>query len=617
MKLRNRFLKVAMCSTLAIPLLLSSNSTLASETILTENNNSPTTVPQIEIIDGMTQPIFSHSESITERIYVETTVDSDRDGKLDRVRADIIRPKETEQGLKVPVIYEMTPYRSGIKNVPVYDVDVELNDVPKKGKAGENGGKPYASYAPGSFPTYYDDYFVPRGYAVILAESIGTGLSNGCPTTGDENEVLGTRAVIDWLNGRADAYTQDGEPVIADWTTGNVGMTGVSYNGTLPNAVATTGVEGLKTIVPIAAISSWYEYYRSNGLVVAPGGYQGEDADNMAEAILTRANPEACSDVIKELTEGMDRQSGDYNAFWSERDYSKDAKNIEASVFLIHGLNDWNVKTKHFSDWWTALEENDVPRKLWLHQGGHSSPYNFRRDVWLPTLNKWFDYWLYDIENDIMEEPMVDIQREDRNWTTEQNWPAIGTEATALHLKPTTDSAGTFSLNPVPNNNKQNQTLIDNPLVRANQLVTYLDANTENRLVYKTPALTDAMRISGTPKVEIRASIDRPTANLTALLVNYKADKTEIVTRGWADPQNLHDESRSTALTPGREYTFTWEMQPDDYVFEPGDQLGIVIIASDNEYTIRPTAGTKITVDPERSKVILPVVGGSDGVKWE
>ncbi|MDA6130943.1 hypothetical protein OSK38_26675, partial [Escherichia coli] len=99
-------------------------------------------------------------------------------------------------------------------------------------------------------------------------------------------------------------------------------MTGVSYNGTLPNAVAATGVEGLKTIVPIAAISSWYDYYRSNGVVIAPGGYQGEDADNMAEAILTRQNPEACSNVIKGLTEGQDRETGDYNEFWSKRDYT-------------------------------------------------------------------------------------------------------------------------------------------------------------------------------------------------------------------------------------------------------------------------------------------------------
>ncbi|WP_066317514.1 Xaa-Pro dipeptidyl-peptidase [Bacillus sp. FJAT-29814] len=615
MKKRKRFFKGIMSTAFTIPLLLSGTSTYATD------EPAATSIPQIKVVDGMTQPVFSHPDAITERIYVETTVDSDRDGKFDRVRTDIIRPKETEQGLKVPVIYEMTPYRSGILDVPVYDVDVEFQAIPKKGNKGNNSGKPYASYTPGNFPTTYDNYFVPRGYAVVLGESIGTGLSDGCPTTGDENEVLATKAIIDWLNGRAKAYTADGELVEADWSTGDVGMTGVSYNGTLPNAVATTGVEGLKTIVPIAAISSWYEYYRSNGLVTAPGGYQGEDADNMAEAILTRKMPEACKNIIEEIKEGMDRQSGDYNDFWSKRDYTKDAKNIKASVFVVHGLNDWNVKTQHFSDWWKALEKNNVPRKLLLHQLGHSSPSSGSikgTAGWNTIMNKWFDYWLYDIKNDIMETPMVEIQREDRTWSTEANWPAPGATPTSLYLKPDSENGlGAFSKLPLPNKNKKNQFLIDNPLIRAAQLVSSPDAANENRLAYVTPPLTKSVRLSGTPELEIRGSIDRPVANLTALLVNYKPTGTEIVTRGWMDPQNLHDQTRSTSLTPNREYTFKWDMQPDDYVFNPGDRLGIVLIASDYEYTIRPKAGTKITIDPERSKVILPIVGGSDALNWE
>jgi X-Pro dipeptidyl-peptidase len=111
---------------------------------------------------------------------------------------------------------------------------------------------------------------VPRGYAVVLGESLGTFNSDGCPDVGGRVETLGAKAVIDWLNGRAQAWNEAGVPVTADWTTGAVGMVGVSYNGTLPNQVATTGVDGLETIVPISAISSWYDYYRANGLVVAP-----------------------------------------------------------------------------------------------------------------------------------------------------------------------------------------------------------------------------------------------------------------------------------------------------------------------------------------------------------
>jgi X-Pro dipeptidyl-peptidase len=116
--------------------------------------------------------------------------------------------------------------------------------------------------------------------------------------------------------------------------------------------------------------------------------------------------------------------------------------------------------------------------------------------------------------------------------------------------------------------------------------------------------------LSGTPKLSIRASIDRPVANLTALLVDYSSLNPVIVSRGWVDPQNLHSADRSESLMPGKDYTFAWEMQPKDYVFKAGHRIGIVLIASDYDYTIRPNAGTKISVTPTRSEITLPIVGG-------
>ncbi len=121
--------------------------------------------------------------------------------------------------------------------------------APRPRAPGARHARPSAARAP-TCPARLDNYYVPRGYAVVLGESIGTFNSQGCPDVGADAETLGTKAAIDWLNGRARGFDDAGNAVTADWTTGDVGMTGVSYNGTLPNQVATTGVEGLKTIVP-------------------------------------------------------------------------------------------------------------------------------------------------------------------------------------------------------------------------------------------------------------------------------------------------------------------------------------------------------------------------------
>ena len=103
-----------------------------------------------------------------------------------------------------------------------------------------------------------------------LADAIGTAFSTGCPLHGGPGDVAGFKAVIDWLEGRTPGYTTlDGTtPVTADWDNGKNAMIGKSYDGTFANGVASTGVDGLTTIVPISAISDWYDYSRMGGIRV-------------------------------------------------------------------------------------------------------------------------------------------------------------------------------------------------------------------------------------------------------------------------------------------------------------------------------------------------------------
>jgi len=586
-----------------------------------------------------TQPVYDYTQAIRERLLVETTVDSYADGVRDRVEVRIIRPRETDSGLKVPVIFQPSPYYAGLNDVPNHD-DIDRDAVTASGAPQANRAVEEIVFA-----GYLDNYFVPRGYAVVFADSVGTGGSTGCPTSGAENETLGMKAVVDWLNGRARGFDAAGAPVVADWTTGKVGMFGVSYNGTLANAVAATGVRGLETIVPIASISSWYDYYRANGGVVAPGGFQGEDTDVLAKAVLTRAGPEACAGVVAALEAEQDRETGDYSTFWHERNYLRTVHKVRASVLVAHGLNDWNVKTKHSGQWWDALAARGVPRKIWLHQANHTDPFNIRRAEWLTTLHRWFDHWLYGIDTGIMREPMADIETAPNQWETASSWPVPGTRKAPLFLGPAADDRpGTLTSRPTAIGAEQS--FVDDPLQTAEQLADTELAADPNRLVYLTRPLTEAVRLSGTPRVTVRASLDGRSPYLSALLVDYGSDARfagvrrlsemdcvgpgipedpgcfarreyvtavtpyKIVTRGWLDVRNRHTPWRSQPVVPGATYLFSWDLQPNDHVFQPGHRLEIVIISTDRDYTLRYRAGTTVDLRFGLSHAQVPLRGG-------
>ncbi|HET6214544.1 MAG TPA: Xaa-Pro dipeptidyl-peptidase, partial [Micromonosporaceae bacterium] len=470
------------------------------------------------------------------------------------------------------------------------------------------------------------------------------GGSDGCPTSGGENETQGMTAVVDWLNGRAAGFDPSGASAQAGWSTGKVGMIGVSYNGTLANAVAATGVAGLETIVPIASISSWYDYYRANGGVVAPGTFQGEDLDILAKAVLTRANPEVCAGVIAALEQNQDRETGDYSQFWHERNYLRGVDNVRASVFVVHGLNDWNVKTMHFGQWWDALAARGVPRKIWLHQANHQDPFNLRRTEWLSTLHRWFDQWLYGIDTGIMTEPMADIETAPTQWQTAASWPLPGTRTAPMFLGPAADDRpGTLTT--TPSGIGSRLSFVDDPAQTAEQLADSELTADPNRQVYLTAPLATPVRLSGTPRVTVRASLDGRSPYLTALLVDYGTDARfaairrlsdvdcigpgipgdpgcfarrayvtavtpyQIVTRGWLDVRNRANARVTQPITPGTTYSFSWELQPNDHIVAAGHRLGLVLISTDRDYTLRYPAGTVVSVQLGLSHLQLPVSG--------
>ncbi|GGK75759.1 X-Pro dipeptidyl-peptidase [Sphaerisporangium melleum] len=584
--------------------------------------------PTITVEQGRTQPVFSYADAVREHVYVQSPVDSDADGRPDRVRVDIIRPKESGPGLKVPAIIDESPY---------YDNSGRGNESERK-IYDENG-------EPARFPLFYDNYFVPRGYAVLNVDMIGTTRSDGCPDVGGRADVLGGKAVIDWLNGRAPAFREDGTPAAADWSTGKAGMIGKSYDGTLANAVAATGVEGLETIVPISAISSWYKYQRSNGVI-----YNYNYMSYLSRVIDTDGLT-TCAANRARLDAGADDATGDYNAFWAERDYVAgslgDVSKVHASVFVVHTVNDLNVKPDHFSTWWQALAARGVPRKIWVGKYQHVDPFDFegRREIWVDTLHRWFDHWLLGVRNDVMREPRADVQVGPAEWINQRDWPApISVD---VPLRPAADG----SLGLLPARNGATASFTD---VRQSEDAMVADVGTAKpgRVAFTTGELPFDLRLSGTPVADLRVSLDAPTANLTALLVDfgeesridwrrgqgittlaeedchgestaaddgcYKKTVTnmatrplEIVARGWIDARNRDSLTSPSPMTPGVSARIRWKTLPQDYTFKKGHRIALVVAGTDSSYSGEPATGATVTLDLPRSKVEIPLVLGA------
>ncbi len=582
--------------------------------------------------DGQAQivPAFTNSnEWIRENLWVETEYDSDRNGKRDRVHVDVTRQKQTEaDNLKVPVIYESSPYFAGTANggLILWNVQHELGiDPPARTIHPPIGFDANRKNVSNSLVGTW----VPRGFAVVHSEAPGTGLSQGSPTVGGPSERLAPKAVIDWLNGRAKGYTTiDGQTEIkAPWCTGKVGMTGTSYNGTIPVAAATTGVKGLECIIPVAPNTSYYHYYRSNGLVRHPGGWLGEDIDSLFDFI-NSGDPagRATANALYrdgEFVKGQDRKSGDYNAFWEGRDLLNYAKNIKCAVFMAHAFNDWNVVPEHSVRISEAVRGR-VPLVQYFHQGGHGG------DPPMELMNKWFSRFLYGQQNGIETGPKAYIVRE----------RATGALRTAMAPTPYADYPNpdakpvTFflskggmmmgGLTPVKAAGQGQEELVDDVAFGPSALAQSVDS--PNRLVYATPELKTPLHLSGTCRVTIRLASSAAATNLSVYLVQLPwADgpvgTANLITRGWADPQNakaltkggnFHSLVPGTPLVPGEFVNMTFDLQPDDQIIPAGKRIGLMVLSSDRDFTIWPKAGTKLVVDLDATKIILPIVGGKE-----
>lgn len=323
---------------------------------------------------------------------------------------------------------------------------------------------------------------------------------------------------------------------------------------------------------------------------------------------------------------------------------------MKASVFLIHGMQDLNVRMQHVGPWWDALAKNGVERKIWLSQTGHVDPFDFRRATWVDTLHRWFDHELLGYDNGIDREPMADIERHPDQWVTSKAWPPRGTSATTLRpAEGGQEGVGTLGLR----KGTGTETFTDDPQLSETDWAARIDSSTPDKAGFTTGPLTRDLRLSGSSKVTVTATPTTSTAHLSAVLVDLGPDtirdygaagegistltdrtcwgasttgdsacfketraKTTavdhtVVSRGWADLGNHASAAQGRPLTPGKAYAITLDLGATDHVVPAGHRLALIVAGTDKDLIDPPSTRPTLTLDLSRTSARVPFVGGT------
>ncbi|QLH76148.1 X-prolyl-dipeptidyl aminopeptidase [Halosimplex rubrum] len=582
--------------------------------------------------------------AIREEAWVETGVDTDDDGTADRIHVRVSYPEGATDGERPPVIAIASPYHGeqthGDATAAMYydrsiapaadDASGAATSASEPATLGDpsTGGGPGPGHSPIGDPATArraERRYVPQGYALARVSSLGTARSTGCYTAAGPPTVSALESVVDWFNGRATAYDapEGGAEVAADWTNGRTGMIGASALGELANGTATTGVDGLETIVPQSANVGQYGLFRSNGtpISVVPDGSEGmTDIGTWIQA--SNARRDDCARWTERAEDGQDLATGDYNDFWHERTFLADADAVDCSVLIAHAVDDPIVKPNNAADWYETLAARDVPLKLWLYEGGHRGPAG---EAWERTLDRWWAHWLKDEDTDVMDEDPVTVvhgrSAAEGSMETYAEWPAPAAEPATVRFGSGGATSGAVTTGEPGSGT---ESLVDDPSTPATDLVAAEESS--HRLRYETPPLAEPVHVSGRVVPSLSLSLDEPTV-VSVALVEYGRYSADIVTRGWADPLNRpsyrdHDAPLayrqslrdSAPLPEDGSVRVEFPLQATDHVFEAGSRVGLVVYASDNQFTLHPPGNRTVELSLADSAVDLPVAGGESAL---
>ena len=619
---------------------------LVSDGLIPEDND-------YHYFNGKSLATFSSHDAIREVVYVESRVDTDQKGLPDLVKVSIIRPRYDGQ---IPAIMTASPYHQGTNDKasdkalykmeselevkPAHRIELEkpqVNLVQPQGQAElVSEAEERLTHINASYTL--NDYFLPRGFANLYVSGVGTKDSTGFMTNGDYQQIEAYKNVIDWLNGRCRAFTDHTRQrqVKADWSNGKVATTGLSYLGTMSNGLATTGVDGLEVIIAEAGISSWYNYYRENGLITSPGGYPGEDFDSLAELTYSRnllagdyiRGNEAHQADLEKVKEQLDRKSGDYNQFWHDRNYLLNAHQVKAEVVFTHGSQDWNVKPLHVYQMFHALPDH-INKHLFFHNGAHVYMNNWQSIDFRESMNALLTKKLLGEDTDFQLPTVIwQDNTAPQTWLSLDNFGeqenfetfSLGQEEQVIQNQYSDKDFERYgktyqTFNTELYQGKANQITIDLPVTkdfhlngRAQLNLRIKSSTNKGLLSAQLMQLGQKKYLQPYPAVLSARTIDNGRYYMLENLneLPFRENAQRIVTKGYLNLQNRNDLLLVENITEDEWMDIQFELQPTIYKLKEGDTLRLVLYTTDFEITIRDNTAYQLTVDLEQSSLILP-----------
>ena len=453
------------------------------------------------------------------------------------------------------------------------------------------------------------EFFVPRGYIVVIQDTRGRFSSEG-DFTPLFDEPLDGYDTVEWA-------------AKLPWSNGKVGLVGVSYYAITQWNVSSLQPPSLTTIVPW---EGWADMYRDSvfhGGIFNQGFYGRWWLDVRGKQLLENTRADNSAALSEDLIYNFMAHHLD-SPWWDEVKSRAQFDKITVPLYSSGNWGGWNHHMRGNVDGY--VRSASIYKKLEMHIGGHTDA--FYSDEGKHEMLRWYDYWLKDKDTGIMDEPPVKLcirtSVRECEWRFENEWPLARTQYRRYYLNP--EAAGVVQgavhdamLTATPPSGEGQLTYPTGPEAYSRGLAG------QPTLTFVTEPMSEDVEITGHSNLVMWVSSETDDMDIFAYLRNMAPDGTvETSTRGILRvalrklnpdlstpyrPYHSHDEEQK--LTPGEIVPVQVEIWATSMVFKAGHRIRLDVQPHDGQHYFAAYAlgnNTIYTGGDRASYILLPFV---------